>query len=884
MENSNENQLPSAYNPKEVEDRWYQLWEKSGDFIADANSPKPPFTMVIPPPNVTGSLHMGHALNNSLQDLVARYRRMNGFNVLWVPGCDHAGIATQNVVEKELKKEGKSRHDLGREAFIERTWKWKEQYGATIMRQLCKLGSSCDWSRERFTMDEGLSKAVQEVFISLYNEKLIYQDYYLINWCPRCQTALSDIEVEHKTVQGAFYHIRYPFAHDPANGLEVATTRPETLLGDTAVAVHPEDERYTGLAGKSVTLPLLNRPIPVIADTYVDRAFGTGVVKITPAHDFNDFQVGNRHKLERINILNPDGSLNENAGPYKGMDRFEARKKIIADLEAQGFLLKVEPLEHNVGHCYRCGTVVEPYYSKQWFVRMKPMAETALQAVADGKTKFVPEMWRVEYERWLSGIQDWCISRQIWWGHRIPVYTCSQGHAFASKPNPTSCPQCGDKKLTQDPDVLDTWFSSGLWPFSTLGWPEKTKDLATFYPTSLMVTSWDILTFWVARMMMLGLKFMGQVPFKEVYIHSLVADEDGKKMSKSKGNVVDPLLMIDKYGTDALRFTMMSIETRQRYVALTPQKLESSRNFVNKLYNATRFVLMTLPPEGAVPPVDLTRLALEDKWILSRLSQTIAEVTEDYEKYRVAELAQTLYRFLWNEVCDWYLEAVKPRLYNEADPVEKARALGVLVTVLDGVLRLLHPCMPFVTEELWHRLPGKKTSIMKAAWPKSSDYPVEEGAITRFEFLKEVVTAIRTSRSELNVPPSAKITVAIVGNQEIHDQTTECLPLIHFLTRAEKVSLESKRIPGPVAFSPIKNGGEVYILLEGLVDLKAESAKLEKDRQKLEKYVLSIEAKLHNEQFVKNAPLELVEGEKAKQKETKDKISRIEKNLKFLYG
>jgi valyl-tRNA synthetase len=632
--------------------------------------------------------------------------------------------------------------------------------------------------------------------------------------------------------------------------------------------------------GKSVILPLLNRKIPIIADSYVDRAFGTGVVKITPAHDFNDFQVGNRHKLQRINILNPDGTLNENAGPYQGMDRFEARKKINADLEAQGLLLKVEPHEHNVGHCYRCGTVVEPYYSKQWFVSMKPLAETALKAVAEGKTKFVPEMWRAEYERWLSGIQDWCISRQIWWGHRIPVFTCAQGHVFASAQTPTACPQCGDKKLTQDPDVLDTWFSSGLWPFSTLGWPDKTKDLATFYPTSLMVTSWDILTFWVARMMMLGLKFMGQVPFQEVYIHSLVADEEGKKMSKSKGNVVDPLITIEKYGTDALRFTLMEIETRQRYVALTPQRLESSRNFVNKLYNATRFVLMSLPKDGALRPFDNSRLTLEDRWILSRLSQTIEEVTQDYEKYRVAELAQTLYRFLWNEVCDWYLEAVKPRLYNEADPAEIKRAQGVLVAVLDAVLRLLHPCMPFVTEELWHRLPGKTTSIMKASWPKPADYPVDESAVTRFEFLKEVVTVIRTLWNELNVPLSAKVTVVVVGNKEIQENTISCQTLMQFLSRAENVNPLSQKPSGPLASSPIKNGGEVCMILEGLVDLKAEEAKKIKERQNLEKYVSSLEAELNNSQFIKNAPQSLVESKKAKLQESKDKISRIEERLK----
>ena len=885
MENPKELELPPAYEPKNVEAYWYKAWEESGLFKASQTSSQPAFCMVMPPPNVTGSLHMGHALNDTLQDLVARYKRMQGFNVLWLPGVDHAGIATQNVVERVLKKEGKSRHDLGREAFIEQVWAWKEKYGATINQQIRKMGASCDWSRERFTLDEGLSKAVQEVFITLYNEKLIYQDYYLINWCPRCQTALSDIEVEHKPVHGNFYHIRYPFAHDPSNGLEVATTRPETLLGDTAVAVHPEDERYAGLAGKSVHLPLVNRNIPIIMDTYVDKEFGTGVVKITPAHDFNDFQVGNRHKLPRINILNPDGTLNENAGPYQGLDRAAARKKIVADLEALGLLLKVEPHEHNVGHCYRCGTIVEPYYSKQWFVRMKPLAETALKAVADGKTKFVPEMWRGEFERWLNNIQDWCISRQIWWGHRIPVYNClSCKHQIAAAEKPASCPKCKGTEWEQDPDVLDTWFSSGLWPFSTLGWPDKTsKDLKIFYPTSVMVTSWDILFFWVARMMMMGLKFMGEVPFREVYMYSLVADEDGKKMSKSKGNVVDPLELIEKFGTDALRFTLTSIETKQRYVALTPQKLESSRNFVNKLYNATRFVLMGLADGTEVKGLskeDHSKLKLEDRWILTRLSQVVGEVTKDYEKYRVAELSQTLYRFVWNEFCDWYLECIKPRLYAAANSDEKKLAASVFVTVLNGVLRLLHPVMPFITEELWHKLPGYSDTIMKAAWPKEGDYPTEDSSLGAFSTLQEIITAIRTSRSELNVPPSAQVKVSTKGDGVKFDPASQQAALLKTLCRVSDLSEATQR-PAKSALAVVK-GGEVYLHLEGLIDLKAEAAKQQKEREKLAKYVQAIEGKLKNEQFVKNAPVELVDGEKAKLQETKDKIDRIDSNLKFL--
>ncbi len=882
MENSKDSPLPNAYNPKEVEDRWYAVWEQSGDFTAKAVSEKP-FSIVAPPPNVTGRLHMGHALTYTLQDLVTRFKRMQGFNMLWLPGTDHAGIATQNVVEKELKKEGKSRHDFGREGFVQRVWEWKEQYGAIITKQLRKLGASCDWSRERFTMDEGLSKAVQEVFITLYNEKLIYQDYYLINWCPRCQTALSDIEVEHKTVQGSFYHLRYPFADDPSQGLEVATTRPETLLGDTAVAVHPEDERYQNLVGKSVVLPLLNRKIPIIADTYVDREFGTGVVKITPAHDFNDFQVGNRHKLERINILNPDATLNENAGPYQGLDRFEARKKIVADLEAAGLLLKVEPHEHNVGHCYRCGTVVEPYFSKQWFVRMKPLAETALKAVAEGKTRFIPEMWRGEFEKWLNNIQDWCISRQIWWGHRIPVYNCqSCGNQVADKEKPSTCSRCQKNQWEQDPDVLDTWFSSGLWPFSTLGWPDKSSlDLKVFYPTSVMVTSWDILFFWVARMMMMGLKFMGEVPFKEVYLHSLVTDADGKKMSKSKGNVVDPLDLIEQFGCDALRFTLTSIETKQRYVALTPQKLESSRNFVNKLYNATRFVLIGLSDGTEVrelSPNDFPNLKIEDKWIWHRLYQVTEEVTQDYEHYRVAELSQTLYRFVWNDFCDWYLECIKPRLYAETHSLEKKLAASVVVAVLDRILRLLHPVMPFVTEELWHKLPNRSQTIMKAPWPQPDRENVFSRESDEFKELQEMVTAIRTSRSELNVSPKAQV---IVSTKDFDlPESSEGNRLVKILCRASEIN-EVKTRPPKTALAVVARG-EMYIHLEGLIDLKAEAAKQQRERQKLQNYIRSIEGKLSNEQFAKNAPAELVDGEKAKLRETSEKIARIEGNLSFL--
>jgi valyl-tRNA synthetase len=886
MSENTPNEMPTAYEPHEVEQHWYPLWEKNGDFAAKGGDSRPPYSIVVPPPNVTGSLHMGHALNATLQDLLSRYHRMRGYNVLWLPGCDHAGIATQNVVEKQLKKEGKSRHDLGREGFVHRVWDWKNQYGATIMKQFRAMGSSMDWSRERFTMDEGLSRSVRRVFVELYNEGLIYQDYYLINWCPRCQTALSDIEVEHKTVQGAFYHLRYYYAHDPSNCLEVATTRPETLLGDTAVAVHPGDVRYAGLAGKSVILPLLNKEIPIIEDGYVDKDFGTGVVKITPAHDFNDFQVGNRHKLPRINILNPDGTLNENAGPYKNMDRFEARKRIVADLDERGLLIKVESHEHNVGHCYRCGTVVEPYYSKQWFVKMKPLAEEALKAVADGRTKFTPESWREEYNRWLNNIQDWCISRQIWWGHRIPVYTCGDcKKVFASEAEPTACPSCGGKHLTQDPDVLDTWFSSALWPFSTLGWPDSTADLKTFYPTSVLVTSWDILFFWVARMMMMGLKFMGEVPFKEVYIYSLVADEDGKKMSKSKGNVIDPLQMVDKYGADALRFTLASIETKQRYVALTTQKLESSRNYVNKLYNAVRFTLISIganAPEALKAGEEATAgLALEDQWILHRLGEVSKSVADDIERYRPSDACTTLYLFLWNEVCDWYLEAIKPRLLSGTDSSSRGAAAKTILCVVESILKLLHPFTPYVTEELWHRLPGKRDYIMRSPWPIPDSLPKgsEEDA-KEFAFVQETVTSIRTSRAELNVPPSARVKIMMPA--PLHERLSKHAALLRTLARVDSLEVSAVRPPRS-AMGKIGDE-EIWIPLEGLIDLSTEGARQAKELEKAKAYLKALELKMANEAFVKNAPAGLIDAEKAKITLTMDRIARLENTLTALAG
>ena len=715
--------LDKSYDPHRVEEKWYAYWEKQGYFRADENSTRPPYSIVIPPPNVTGVLHIGHALNNTLQDILVRFKRMKGYEALWLPGTDHAGIATQNVVEKQLAAEGLDRHALGRERFVERVWKWKAQSGGTIISQLKKLGASCDWSRERFTMDEGLSEAVREVFVRLYQEGLIYRSQYIINWCPRCQTALADLEVEHQETLGKLYHLKYPLKGED-RFLVVATTRPETMLGDTAVAVNPEDKRYQADVGKKVILPVLGREIPVIGDSYVDIEFGTGALKITPAHDFNDFEIGLKYGLEQIKVIDEEGRMSGNASLYQGLDRFECRRRMVEDFERDGVLLKIEDYRHMVGHCYRCKTVVEPNLSLQWFVRAKPLARTAIEAVRKGRTRIIPELWEKTYFEWMENIRDWCISRQIWWGHRIPAWYCEVcGEVMVAKEVPKACSKCGGEKLKPETDVLDTWFSSGLWPFSTLGWPGETKELKRFYPTSVLVTGFDILFFWVARMMMMGLKFMDEVPFRDVYIHGLVRDERGEKYSKTRGNVVDPLDLIERFGADALRFTLAALTMPGSDLKMSEARTEGYRHFVNKIWNASRFALMNLEdfnPDEMAKRDQPEELSLPDQWIRGRLNQVIREVETSLEAYAFNEATHALYQFVWHEFCDWYLELIKPDLYENEDQKRRVLTQRTLLEVLDAILRMLHPFMPFITEEIWQQLPqrNENESIMKAEFPR----------------------------------------------------------------------------------------------------------------------------------------------------------------------
>ncbi|MFH1625434.1 MAG: valine--tRNA ligase, partial [Pseudomonadota bacterium] len=713
-------ELEKGYDPAKVEDKWSARWIENGYFEADANDSRKAFSIVIPPPNVTGSLHMGHALNNTLQDILVRFKRMDGFNVLWMPGTDHAGIATQNVVERELAQKGINRHSFGREKFIEEIWKWREEFGGIIINQLKKLGASCDWSRERFTMDEGLSKAVREVFVRLYQENMIYRSDYIINWCPRCQTALSDLEVEHEETKGYLYYLKYPL-YNSKKSIVVATTRPETMLGDTAVAVNPSDERYKRLIGKEAILPVIGRRIPIVADEFVDKDFGTGAVKVTPAHDLNDFEIGLRHGLEVVTIMDAASRMNDNAGPYGGLDRFKCRKEIIEEFQKNGTLKKKEVYSHKIGHCYRCKTIIEPALSKQWFVKVKPLAEPAIEAVQDGRIRIIPKSWEKTYFEWMNNIKDWCISRQIWWGHRIPAWYCHDcGEIIVSREDPTHCSKCQSSNIRQDTDVLDTWFSSALWPFSTMGWPEHTKELEVFYPTSVLVTGFDILFFWVARMIMMGIKFMGDVPFHDVYIHALVRDIEGKKMSKSKGNVIDPLVIIEKYGADAFRFTLAAFAAQGRDIKLSEERISGYRNFANKIWNASRFSVMNL--EGYHQDLvdkDSIEYSLCDRWVVSRLNRTIDQVNDALENYKFNEAAHFLYQFVWHEFCDWYIELMKPNLSQTGDPRLRLSSQHVLLDVLNTVLRLLHPFMPFITEEIWHMLPNNGGSIAVNRYPKS---------------------------------------------------------------------------------------------------------------------------------------------------------------------
>ncbi len=875
-------ELPKGYEPSQVEKKWFDVWEQRGDFHADESSSKPHYSIVIPPPNVTGVLHMGHALNNTLQDILCRWKRMSGYEVLWMPGTDHAGIATQNVVEKQLAAENRDRHELGRDAFIERVWKWREESGGQIINQLKRLGASCDWQRERFTMDEGLSTAVREVFVSLYDDGLIYRDNRLINWCPRCHTALSDLEVEHEDKQGNLWHLRYP-VKGTDQFLIVATTRPETMLGDTAVAVHPDDERYRELIGKTVLLPLMDREIPIIADEYVDKEFGSGAVKITPAHDFNDFEIGKRHDLEFINILDESGMINENGGSYAGMERNTARAKIVADIDALGLLEKIDNYTNAVGECYRCRTTIEPYMSKQWYVSVKSLAAAAIKAVDSGQTKIVPQQWEKTYYEWMNNIQDWCVSRQIWWGHRIPAWFCDDcGEITVSRDDVTACSHCGSSNLHQETDVLDTWFSSALWPFSTMGWPEQTKTLQKFYPTSCLVTGFDILFFWVARMMMMGIKFMDEVPFKEVYIHALVRDSQGQKMSKSKGNVIDPLTIVDEYGADAFRYTLCAFAAMGRDIKLSTDRIGGYRNFVNKLWNASRFALMNLedfePTEEGLTGLTLSQA---DQWILNRYAFAAAEVNKALNSYKFNEAAGILYSFTWHEFCDWYIELSKDNLYGEDLSVRNATQT-VLFSVLEGLLRMLHPILPFVTEEIWHALPGKREveSIMQADYPTAALVATESTVVNDMNLVMDVIRAIRNVRGELDVPPGKRIKVVLDCKSESVVQAINVgQGYIHSLARVENLIVGVAVERPKQASTQVTDEVEVLIPLADLINVEEETARLNKEIEKVQKDVGFFEKKLSNEKFVANAPPQVLQKDRDKLAAAVKKREILEQSL-----
>ena len=864
-------EIEKTYDPSKVEERLYKSWCDGGYFTPDVNDGKPAFTIVIPPPNVTGQLHMGHALDETLQDILIRYKRMKGFSTLWLPGTDHAGIATQIKVEEYLRKnEGLTRYDLGREKFLERVWDWKAQYGSTIIRQLQKLGASCDWTRLRFTMDEGLSRAVREVFVNLYDKGLIYRGYRIINWCPHCRTALSDAEVEYSEDAGHFWHIRYP-VKDSDEYVTIATTRPETLLGDTAVAVNPEDERYTHLVGKTLILPLVNREIPVIADEYVDKEFGTGCVKITPAHDPNDFMVGQRHDLEIIKVMNDDATINEYGGKYEGLDRYEARKQIVADLEAEGYLVKIEAHNHNVGKCYRCGNTVEPLTSDQWFVKMGPMIQPAIDVVKDGRISYEPDRFSKIYINWMENLHDWCISRQLWWGHRIPAFYCEKcGKMTVSKTDIDTCPECGGA-VHQDEDVLDTWFSSALWPFSTLGWPDKTPDLEKYYPTDVLVTGYDIITFWVSRMIFSAMEHMNEIPFKHVFIHGLVRDAQGRKMSKSLGNGIDPLMIIEKYGADALRFALATGNSPGNDMRFSDEKIEASRNFSNKIWNAARFVLMNLDIEKIELP-DESALRIEDKWILSKLNRLTKEVSANIESFELGVALSKLYDFIWDNFCDWYIELLKPR-FNDKGSEDNKVAQNVIAYVLSSALKLLHPFMPFITEELYQALPHDVESIMISEYPEYTpalDFPEDEA---RMQSLIAAVKAVRNRRAEMNVPPSKKATVFIKSEKrDAFNETTS-----GFFTRLASASdvVYIDEYKGEDAVSIITDDCAIYIPLSEVVDFEKEKARLEGELVKTQGEIDRLEKKLSNEGFVAKAPAAVVDGERAKLKAYKEKADSI---------
>ena len=872
--------IAKNYDPSEFEDRLYNTWVEKGYFHAEVNPDKKPFTIVIPPPNVTGQLHMGHALDETLQDILIRYKRMQGYEALWIPGTDHAGIATQIKVEEDMRvnENGLTRYDLGREKFLERVWDWKNKFGNRIINQLKKIGSSCDWDRERFTMDEGCSKAVREVFVNLYNKGLIYQGSKIINWCPHCTTALSDAEVEHTEQAGHFWHIKYQ-VKDSDDYVVIATTRPETLFGDTAVAVNPEDERYKDIIGKTLILPLVGREIPVIADEYVDKEFGTGCVKITPAHDPNDFEVGKRHNLEQIKVMNDDATMNSYAGKYEGMDRYECRKAMIKDLEEQGLLVKVEDHSHNVGQCYRCGTTVEPIISKQWFVKMKPLAEPAIEAVKNGDTKFVPERFSKIYMNWMENVFDWCISRQLWWGHRIPAFYCQKcGETIVSKDDITVCPHCGGE-VKQDEDVLDTWFSSALWPFSTLGWPENTKELEYFYPTSVLVTGYDIIFFWVARMIFSALEHTGKAPFEHVFIHGLVRDSQGRKMSKSLGNGIDPLEIIKEYGADALRFNLATGNAPGNDMRFYIERVEAGRNFANKIWNASRFTMMNLDiTENKLPPVE--ELKTEDKWILSKFNKTVRIVTENLDKFELGIALSNLYDFIWENFCDWYIELVKPRLFDKENPTGKT-AQYVLTYVLSHTMQLLHPFMPFITEEIWLHLPHDGESIVISKWPEYDEalnFEEDEAAMT---LIMDAISAVRNRRAEMNVPPSKKAkTIIVTDKPEIFSQGEAFFIKLASASEVE-VRVDKDGIDAN-AVNVIVPGAEIYLPMSELVDKDKELARLNAEKKRLEGEIKRVEGKLNNQGFVSKAPKKVVDEEKAKGVKYKDMLDKVLENIKAM--
>ena len=870
-------ELPKTYDPKAVEDKLYSFWNDSGFFHAEVNPDKKPYTIVIPPPNVTGQLHMGHAFDETLQDVLIRTKRMQGYEALWMPGTDHAGIATQIKVEENLRKEeGKTRYDLGREEFLKRVWDWKHKFGNRIISQLKKLGSSCDWERERFTMDEGCSKAVREVFVNLYNKGLIYKGHRIINWCPHCATALSDAEVEYETQPGKLWHIRYPLA-DGSGELVVATTRPETFMGDTGVAVNPNDERYKHLIGKTCILPIMNREIPIFGDEYVDMEFGTGCVKVTPCHDPNDFEMGQRHNLEQILVFNEDATVNANGGKYEGMDRYECRKAVVKDLEEGGYLVKIEDHEHNVGTCYRCGTTVEPMTSAQWFVKMAPLAKPAMDVVNEGKTKFVPDRFSKTYLRWMENVHDWCISRQLWWGHRIPAFYCDDcGEMTVSKTDVCTCPKCGGTHIHQEEDVLDTWFSSALWPFSTLGWPDKTKELEYFYPTSTLVTGYDIIFFWVARMIFSGVEHMGETPFETVYIHGLVRDAQGRKMSKSLGNGIDPLEVIDQYGADALRFTLATGNSPGNDMRFSDERVQASRNFCNKIWNASRFIQMNLTIDKDKAVELPAELALEDKWIISKFNTLVADVTRNIDQYELGLAASKLNDFIWENFCDWYIEIAKTRLQTGDENVQK-----VLCYVLSGAMQLLHPFMPFITETIWQALPHEGSSVMVSKWPEYDEklnFSVEEA---QMESLMDAVRAIRNRRAEMNVPPSKKAKVLILTEKK--DTFSAGAGFFPKLAYASEIELIDA-VPADAAkmASVVTGDAQLYMPMGDLIDFEAERARLGKEKKKVEDDIAFVMKKLGNPKFVDKAPENVVAAEREKADKLREHLAKLEESIAAL--